>query len=600
MEADVCIDRLPTSTTSSQSVNIREFDDTVINPDPVIRNEDTEQLMEDYVSPQKLKSLTGIHDLHEVVFLEMRVNTMQNSLGNFGSMVQNLKQLKLTNSVISSVRDLGTSLNNLQTLWMAKCGLADLDGISSLCSLKELYLAYNDITEVSPLTMLDNMQVLDLEGNLVDDIAQVEFLVLCPELKRLTLEGNPVCMKPRPDCSPQTRLDYNYRAEVQKVLPKLMHLDDEPFLFDLVDGTKVLKLTPSQQRNVSVREKLQSDWELVTERIKAFDLNETLTDSSNQSYERPPTSHGNRLMTASRQRPSSARPGSARPRPGTASGERPGSGGRPTTARPTTGQGERDTCEEEDDSSDLTHGFAAVFCGNPSRALKSRRKNMTQEENILQLSWKDEENHDVDMSQRDLFEELKTWRKEYARFLDNCPESVIAEADEDDSDEQHRESSHPSPTTIPTNLSPTPPQYPVASPLSSVPPRRRVVPLIRTSYPLPAPPGNSERPRTAPSFRHRQKSSEGRQRPQVARTTDISENHEDSNLGEPRVNSAPVNSYASQRPPPSIPDASSDVPDNPVISASKELKKPRVDPRLLRRLRPSTARPPAASRHKLQ
>ena len=54
MEADVCIDRLPTSTTSSQSVNIREFDDTVINPDPVIRNEDTEQLMEDYVSPQKL------------------------------------------------------------------------------------------------------------------------------------------------------------------------------------------------------------------------------------------------------------------------------------------------------------------------------------------------------------------------------------------------------------------------------------------------------------------------------------------------------------------------------------------------------------------
>jgi hypothetical protein len=43
---------------------------------------------------------------------------------------------------------------------------------------------------------------------------------------------------------------------------------------------------------------------------------------------------------------------------------------------------------------------------------------MTKEENILQLSWKDEENHDVDMSQRDLFEELKTWRKEYARWRD--------------------------------------------------------------------------------------------------------------------------------------------------------------------------------------
>ncbi len=73
----------------------------------------------------------------------------------------------------------------------------------------------------------------------------------------------------------QTQLDYNYRAEVHKVLPKLMYLDDEPFLFDLVDGTKILKLTPSQQQNVNVREKLKSDWELVTERIKAFDETST-------------------------------------------------------------------------------------------------------------------------------------------------------------------------------------------------------------------------------------------------------------------------------------------------------------------------------------
>ena len=64
--------------------------------------------------------------------------------------------------------------------------------------------------------------------------------------------------------------------EVHKALPKLTFLDDEPFLFDLVDGTKVLKLTPSQQYDVSLREKLKSDWELVTERIKAFDVDETI------------------------------------------------------------------------------------------------------------------------------------------------------------------------------------------------------------------------------------------------------------------------------------------------------------------------------------
>ena len=60
------------------------------------------------------------------------------------------------------------------------------------------------------------------------------------------------------------------------MLPKLTFLDDEPFLFDLVNGSRVLKMTPSQQQNKSIREKLRSDWELVTERIKAFDLEEQL------------------------------------------------------------------------------------------------------------------------------------------------------------------------------------------------------------------------------------------------------------------------------------------------------------------------------------
>lgn len=38
------------------------------------------------------------------------------------------------------------------------------DYLLEICIFKELYLAYNDIAEISPLTMLDNLQVLDLEG----------------------------------------------------------------------------------------------------------------------------------------------------------------------------------------------------------------------------------------------------------------------------------------------------------------------------------------------------------------------------------------------------------------------------------------------------
>ena len=40
---------------------------------------------------------------------------------------------------------------------------------------------------------------------------------------------------------------------------------------------------------------------------------------------------------------------------------------------------------------------------------------MTNEINILQQSSNDEENAAADLSQRDLFEELKAWRREYSR-----------------------------------------------------------------------------------------------------------------------------------------------------------------------------------------
>ena len=48
--------------------------------------------------------LTGIEDLSQLVYLEMRVDATENSLGNFGVYLPNLLQLKLNDSVIKSVR----------------------------------------------------------------------------------------------------------------------------------------------------------------------------------------------------------------------------------------------------------------------------------------------------------------------------------------------------------------------------------------------------------------------------------------------------------------------------------------------------------------
>ena len=40
----------------------------------------------------------------------------------------------------------------------------ELDGIPTLQSLEEVYLAYNEISDISPCSLLDNLKCLDLEG----------------------------------------------------------------------------------------------------------------------------------------------------------------------------------------------------------------------------------------------------------------------------------------------------------------------------------------------------------------------------------------------------------------------------------------------------
>lgn len=57
-------------------------------------------------------------------------------------------------------------------------------------------MAYNSISDLSQLTWLDHLEVLDLEGNDIEDIDQMQYLGLCGKLSRLTVEGNLICLKP--------------------------------------------------------------------------------------------------------------------------------------------------------------------------------------------------------------------------------------------------------------------------------------------------------------------------------------------------------------------------------------------------------------------
>ncbi|XP_072495642.1 leucine-rich repeat-containing protein 56 isoform X2 [Notamacropus eugenii] len=326
------------------------------NPSPLIKDDGgAEVLLEEYLSPSKL-ALAQVEDLRQVTVLEMCVDTRENSLGNFGAHLPNLNQLKLNNSLLASIRDLGTSLSHLQILWMVRCGLADLDGISSLQSLKELYMSYNNISDLSQMCLLDQLEVLDLEGNNIENMEQVRYLGLCKKLNMLTLEGNLICLRPDPEAAESP--DYNYRAEVKKLIPHLQFLDD----------------VPAGQTSLQVTRKLDKDWLIVKESIK-----DTAKDGSRfNSYAgllRQRLHPNLRLSTSPL--PSAPRPWTlpVGQLPWTLPLSCPGSP-LPEAFLP------EDLAPDINNSSDLTHGVSRVLCGNPIKGLQERRQRL-QDQNAL-------------------------------------------------------------------------------------------------------------------------------------------------------------------------------------------------------------------------
>ncbi|XP_053514638.1 leucine-rich repeat-containing protein 56 [Artibeus jamaicensis] len=336
-------DRAPGPRPSTASIQVRELSwQGLHNPRPQSKDPDSgeglgQRLVEECPSPARLRALAQVDDLRLVSVLEMRVDTREHSLGNFGLHLPNLSQLKLNDSRLGSVRDLGTSLGHLQVLWLARCGLADLDGISCLPALQELYASYNDVSDLNPLCLLEQLEVLDLEGNSVEDLEQVRYLRLCPRLATLTLEGNLVCLRPRP--SDKVPRGYNYRAEVRKLVPQLQVLDDRP----------------ATHTGLPASRKLDQDWLMVKEAIKEG----SVLDGLHPRLGRP---HGDPTQ---RFGPERSLPVPRAPRPWPLPLLVPGvplpEGLHPKNPAP------------EDNASDLTHGADQVLCGNPTKGLRGRQ-----------------------------------------------------------------------------------------------------------------------------------------------------------------------------------------------------------------------------------
>lgn len=147
--------------------------------------------------------------------LQIQVNTfLINNLQEFGEKFPNLNTLKLDNSIIHSIRDLGTYFGRIVVLSMRNCKLSDISGLSSLPLLKELYIPFNEVHDISPVSTCTELEVLDLECNKIAEPWQLEFLSLCPKLKILVLAGNHLP-------------EIDYIQAITKVLPGLAVLDHD-------------------------------------------------------------------------------------------------------------------------------------------------------------------------------------------------------------------------------------------------------------------------------------------------------------------------------------------------------------------------------------
>eukprot|EP00736_Rhodelphis_marinus_P010204 Rmarinus@m.5975 len=169
-----------------------------------------------YISNDFLLETTGSSSLEDIRQLTLQcVHEDQHHLCDIGERLPNLQELKLRSSSIRSLRCLGTRYENLSILWLTRVGLTELDGSNAFAGVRELYLSYNDIDDLSPFSAFAFLEVLDLESNNVTDPDQLEFLIPCRKLHSLTLKGNPVSTQDK------------YEATVIDMLPSLEILDDE-------------------------------------------------------------------------------------------------------------------------------------------------------------------------------------------------------------------------------------------------------------------------------------------------------------------------------------------------------------------------------------
>eukprot|EP00929_Paragymnodinium_shiwhaense_P034391 TRINITY_DN18724_c0_g1_i1.p1 TRINITY_DN18724_c0_g1~~TRINITY_DN18724_c0_g1_i1.p1 ORF type:complete len:621 (-),score=91.73 TRINITY_DN18724_c0_g1_i1:243-2105(-) len=169
---------------------------------------------EEGYTEEYLQQYCNVDDIAAVKKLEIRVDAVLHSIDSLGDYLCNLRELRLNDSSLLCLRELGAGLSQLEVLYLNRCGLQDLDGVATMPALRELYLPFNDVTTLQPLTAADRLAVLDVEGNCISEMEEISTLWLCTDLREMCLSGNPL----------EKACEYS-RETVFQFLPQLEVLD---------------------------------------------------------------------------------------------------------------------------------------------------------------------------------------------------------------------------------------------------------------------------------------------------------------------------------------------------------------------------------------
>jgi len=109
-----------------------------------------------------------------------------------GCFLSNCLVAKFSGSQIYRLRDLGVSWENLEILYLHRCGLKDISGVSALPRLTMLFAAFNEVEDLNALGVNTHLEVLDFEQNRVKAVSNIQCLAQCKYLSDLNLLGNPI------------------------------------------------------------------------------------------------------------------------------------------------------------------------------------------------------------------------------------------------------------------------------------------------------------------------------------------------------------------------------------------------------------------------